>query len=71
MQERDDPLEVEHEWAGKLVLIPAEMWPDFACDENGGAGCAPPSSSRPVPSHRPPQHNVQTMTVLTLTPLHA
>jgi hypothetical protein len=25
---------------GRLVLIPAEMWPDFACEENGGAGCS-------------------------------
>ena len=23
----------------RLVLIPAEMWPDDACDENGGTGC--------------------------------
>ena len=27
---------------GRLVLIPAEMWPDFACDENGGVGCSTP-----------------------------
>ena len=24
--------------AGDRVLVPREMWPDFACDENGGAG---------------------------------
>ena len=23
---------------GDRVLVPREMWPDFACDENGGAG---------------------------------
>ena len=23
---------------GDRVLVPAEMWPDFACTENGGAG---------------------------------
>ena len=34
------PKQVVHEWAGKLVLVPAEMWPDFACNEHGGMGCA-------------------------------
>ena len=34
------PKQVVHDWAGKLVLVPAEMWPDFACNEHGGMGCA-------------------------------
>lgn len=38
--ERGPKQVVVHEWAGKLVLVPAEMWPDFACNEHGGMGCA-------------------------------
>ena len=34
------PKQLVHDWAGKLVLVPAEMWPDFACNEHGGMGCA-------------------------------
>eukprot|EP00964_Phaeocystis_antarctica_P154829 scaffold123714_cov21-Phaeocystis_antarctica.AAC.1 len=33
------PQQVVDEWAGKLVLVPAEMWPGFACNEHGGVGC--------------------------------
>jgi hypothetical protein len=43
--------ERDSKWAGKLVLVPAEMWPDFACNEHGGMGCAAARPHPTIPSH--------------------